>query len=108
MNQPIWVLVNCNSLEEAKNIGDAVLKARLISCYDVFRREVARYFWPPRSGKIEEAKGALLIMETFEDKYQMVKDLATMLHSDKLPFIGFVKIEGVDEKYIDWMRKELK
>ncbi|KKS78584.1 MAG: hypothetical protein UV52_C0034G0001, partial [Parcubacteria group bacterium GW2011_GWD1_42_9] len=57
----IWVLVNCNSLAEAKNIGGACLQARLASCFDIFKRELTQYFWPPRSGKTESARGALLI-----------------------------------------------
>lgn len=106
--QPIWVLVNCNSDKEAKAIGDKLLKARLGSCYDVFPRKVSRYFWPPKSGKLESAKGALLVVDTFESRYKAVFKFVKKVHSDKLPFIGYVRIHGVEPAYKDWMKGELK
>jgi periplasmic divalent cation tolerance protein len=104
----VWVLCNCNSREEAEKIGHAVLDKRLVSCFDVFKRKLAVYFWPPKSGKKEEAKGAMLILETFEEKYSEISSLIKSLHSDKLPFISYIKLEGVSEEYIDWMKGELK
>ena len=104
---PIWVLVNCNNAEEATGIGDKVLEKRLGSCYDIFSRELTKYFWPPKSKKIESAKGALLIIETFEKKYEQLRPFVEKLHSDELPFIGFVRIEGTGDAYKEWIKGEL-
>ncbi len=54
----VWLMVNCNSQEEARRIGDAALAVRQASCFDVFPRALTRYFWPPKSGKIAEAPKA--------------------------------------------------
>jgi len=108
MSQIIWILVNCNSIKEAKRIGKEILKKRLSSCFDIIPRKVASYYWPPKSGKIETTKGATLILETFDEKYNLIKKEVKKLHSDKLPFIGFVEIKGLDEEYINWIRGELK
>ncbi len=105
---PIWVLVNCNSIKEAHKIGDKVLGKRLGSCFDIFERNLTTYFWPPRSGKLEEAKGSLLIIETLEEKYLSIKKEIEKLHSDKLPFIGYITIQGTDQKYQDWIKEELR
>ena len=64
MKKIIWVLVNCNSVKKADYIGKALLKKRLASCYDIFLRLKAAYFWPPKSGRIETSKGAVLAVET--------------------------------------------
>ena len=108
MNQVIWVLVNCNSVKEAEKIGQKVLKMRYCSCFDIIPRYLACYFWPPKSGKIETTKGTILTLETFGEKYNLIKKEVKKLHSDKLPFIGFIEIKGLDEKYIKWMRGELR
>lgn len=105
---PIWALVNCNNSEEAKNIGKAMLEQRLGVCFDIIPRELTTYFWPPKSGKLEEAKGSLLIIETLEEKYLSIKKKIEELHSDKLPFIGYITIRGTDQKYQDWIKEELK
>ncbi|MFQ5531501.1 MAG: divalent cation tolerance protein CutA [Candidatus Nanoarchaeia archaeon] len=107
-NTIIWILVNCNSLDEAKNIGNSILKKRLASCFDVFSRELAKYFWPPKSDKFEESKGALLILETIEEKYEDIVKSVEEVHSDEEPFIGFVEIKGIRQSYLGWMNGELR
>ena len=104
----IWVLVNCNTIKEAQTIGKAVLNKRLASCFDIFRREQATYFWPPKSGKTESAKGALLVLETFQEKYDQASKLVKSLHSDKLPFVGYIPIQGVGDSYLKWIKREIK
>lgn len=108
MYQTIWVLVNCNSTKEAEKIGRKILKMRYCSCFDIIPRYLAVYFWPPRSGKIEKAKGAILILETFREKYNLKKKEVKKLHTDKLPFIGFLEIKGLDREYVKWVRGELR
>ena len=108
MESCIWILVNCPSIKEAKTIGEAILDQRLIACYDIYKRELSRYFWPPQSNKKEQAGGALLILETLKANYQKVSRKITKLHSDKLPFIGYLDIQGVSSKFTHWIKGELK
>ncbi|MBI4136226.1 MAG: divalent-cation tolerance protein CutA [Candidatus Vogelbacteria bacterium] len=108
MEQHIWVLVNCNSSEEAEKIGRAILETRLGVCFDIFSRELSAYFWPAKSGRIETTKGALLIIETFKNHYASLKDRVKKMHSDELPFIAYLNIEGADEEFQAWMKGELE
>lgn len=108
MNQIIWILVNCNSLKEAKLIGREILKKRICSCFDIIPRHLASYYWPPKSGKIETSKGATLILETLKGKYNPAIKEIKKLHSDKLPFIGFIEIKGISKDYFNWMKGELR
>jgi uncharacterized protein involved in tolerance to divalent cations len=108
MNEAIWVLVNCNSKKEAEEIGRKILRKRYCSCFDIIPRYLAVYFWPPKSGKIEKSKGAILTLETFRGKYNSIKKEVKKLHSDKFPFIGFLEIRGLDKEYIKWVEGELR
>lgn len=107
-NKIILILINCNTKQEALKIGNAILEKRLASCFDIYKRELARYFWPPKRNSIEESKGALLIIETFEELYEKILVEAEKLHSDKQPFIGFIKIEGIKKNYFNWMKGEIR
>jgi uncharacterized protein involved in tolerance to divalent cations len=104
----IWVLVNCNTVKEAKAIGLKALKQRLSSCYDIFPRLITQYYWPPKSGKIDSAKGCLLVLETFPKYFKKLETLIKKNHSDKLPFIGSVDINSVSPQFTKWMKGELK
>lgn len=108
MAKVIWILVNCNSVKEAEIIGKIILKKRLVSCFDIIPRHLAIYFWPPKSGKIETSKGATLVLETFKEKYKFVAKEVKKIHSDKLPFIGFIEIKSVAKDYINWIKGEVK
>ena len=103
---PIWVLVNCNSDDEGKKIGKEILRMRLAGCFDIFPRKLAQYFWPPKSGKTKMATGCLLIIETMANKYKALFKVVKRLHSDELPFIGYIEIKGVSKKYSSWIENE--
>src|SRR3989338_7573678 len=103
----LWVLVNCNTVREADAIGKNILHKRLASCFDIFPRLATRYFWPPKSGKIETAKGCLLVLETLPRYFKKIEEEVNGMHSDTLPFIGSVEIGNVSQKYVQWMGSEL-
>jgi periplasmic divalent cation tolerance protein len=104
----LWILINCNSLSEAKKIGQIVLKKRLIACFDIFKRELSMYFWPASTNKIESAKGSLLILETLPGYFKKVEKEVKKIHSDKLPFIGSIDINNLDPRFMEWIKGELK
>jgi periplasmic divalent cation tolerance protein len=104
----IWILVNCNNNKEADKIGKQALKQRIADCYDIFPRLKSVYFWPPKSGRLETAKGALLVLETLPRYFKKTEKLVKKLHSDRLPFIGSIEINNVHPDFVKWMKGELK
>jgi len=105
---PIWVLCNCNSEEEAEKIGNELVDTRAVACFDVLEREVSGYFWPPKANKKEKVEdGGLLVLTTFEEKYAGVVESIRKIHSDKVPFISYIKLEGLNPDYLDWMKSEI-
>ena len=104
----LWVLVNCATVAEAKTIGQRALKERLAACFDIFPRRAAAYFWPPRTGKIETARGCLLVLETLPKHFRALATLVKKLHRDQLPFIGSLEIGNVSANYHRWLRGELR
>ena len=85
-----------------------MLKKRLIACFDIFPRALAMYFWPAKANKIEQDKGALLVLETLPKYFNRVAKAVKQLHGDQLPFIGSMTIDNVHTNYLKWMKGELK
>src|SRR5258708_30384092 len=92
-----WVLVNCNTVKEAEKIGSAILRLRLAACFDVIPRLTTRYYWPPKTGRLESGKGAILILETFQRNYKKIATQGKNLHTDKVPFIGQIKSNRINQ-----------
>lgn len=101
-----WVMVMCATNQEAESIGKALLQRRLVACFDIFPRWKAGYFWPPKSGKVETAKGAMLVLDTLPKKLVLVRKEVKKLHSDTLPFIGSFAMT-VEPAYYKWVQAEL-
>lgn len=106
MRTIIWVLVNCNSVIEGKKIGKDILKLRLTGCYDITPRIESAFFWPPHKNKIQKARGCMLILETLPGNVSKLQKAVKKLHSDKLPFIGIMRI-GVEPAYYQWLQSEI-
>lgn len=103
----LWILVSCRSAKEAEAIGNAVLARRAATCFSVFPRTLSRFFWPPRRGRTEEARGALLALETVRRLFDDAADIAREHHRDALPFIGALRLENISGAYRSWMAGEL-
>ena len=101
-----WLIVSCNSTAEASRIGNSLLKKRMAACYDVVPKSSA-FFWPPKKGKISRAKGVFLLASTLPRHLAKAKHLVVSKHSDKIPFIGSMKIEHVNPDYYHWLTREL-
>lgn len=108
MQKIIWVLVNSNSKKEAEKIGKAILKERLCACFGLYKKFGSTYFWPPKSNRLETNKGPLLVLETLPQYYLRVAKRVRQLHSDKVPFIGFIEINGVQKDFYNWLKGEVK
>ena len=104
----IWVYVNSNNLKEAKNIGRMLLKERLAACYSLTAKIENIYFWPPRSGKFEANRGPMVILETLKKHYKKVVKRVKQIHSDQVPFIGYIEMNGVQKDFYKWMEGEVK
>ena len=108
LNKIIWVVVSTSSSREADKIGKEVLRERLCACYGIIPRIKSVYYWPPKSSNLEESKGSLLTLETLPRHYSAISKLVKKLHSDRVPFIGQWKMEGVDKDFYNWLKGEIK
>lgn len=108
MRSVIWVLVSTVNYKQADKIGRAVLKQKLCACYGIYPKLKSVYFWPPKSGRTEKSTGPLLVLETLPEKYGEISKTVKTLHSDTLPFIGKLKLDGIETEFYNWMRKEIK
>lgn len=102
------VLVDCDSVKEADNIGRRILKEQLAAGFDIFSRYKSNFFWPAKSGKIETKRGCLLIFKTLPKYFKELEKLIKEIHSEQLPFIGSIEVDNVSTEFGKWVREELK
>jgi uncharacterized protein involved in tolerance to divalent cations len=65
-------------------------------------------FWPPKTGEIETAHGAVLLVKTLDDKFDVIEKEVESIHSDDVPCIFALPVTKVSKKYLAWLTEEIK
>jgi len=95
-------------MKEAKKIGKHLLNKRLAACINIFPDIQPMFFWPPKSGKIDESHEVVLIAKTTEDLYDSLEKEVTAIHSFDTPCIMAIPTAHVSKKYYDWLMGEIE
>jgi len=107
MTDMILIYVPCNSLEEARMIGEQVMKMKIAPCYNIIPQIESAAFWPPNTREIEKVNASVLILKTIEEKFEIAEKEISKLHSDKNPCIFSIHVNQVSQKYYDWLKSEI-
>ncbi|TFF98475.1 MAG: divalent-cation tolerance protein CutA [Promethearchaeota archaeon] len=93
-------LVTAPSIEEARKIGNYLVKNRIAACTNIVNNIESIYRW---KAKIQNDKEILLIIKTTEDRSNELIDTIERIHSYDTPeCIGFKILKG-SEKYLKWL-----
>ena len=104
----ILVYVTCENIVQAKKIGRHLMDKRLCACINIFSNIKSFSLWPPKTGKIEKAKEAVLIIKTLKDKFSIIEKEIYRIHTYKNPCIMALPIIQVSKKYYSWLKGEIK
>ena len=107
MTDMLLVYITCNSLDQAKSIGKKLMDEKLCACVNIFPDMQPMFFWPPKSGIIDEGKEVVLIAKTIETKYQALEDMVNKIHSYDLACIFAIPVKHVSKKYYEWLVGEI-
>jgi periplasmic divalent cation tolerance protein len=91
------------SLEEAKQVGQALVAARLAACVNMFPGMISLYEW---EGAREEANEVAMIVKTRGALIQQVLAEVTRLHPYEVPALLVLPTEGGSADYCDWILRE--
>lgn len=90
--------------EEARNIGDRLLKERLAACINIFPIK-SSYWWHDR---IQSSQEFAMIAKTKEENFEKVKDVVRSMHTYETPAIIAFRIDSGDKDYLEWINKEVQ
>src|SRR4030042_2247264 len=104
MSKLLLVYITCGSLGQAQKSGRDLLKKRLAACINIFPHMQSMFFWPPKSGKIDESHEVVLIAKTIESKYKALEKEVHQIHSSDIPCVMAIPVKYVAKKYFNWLR----
>ena len=102
MENFIFVYITCSLKKEAKKVARHLIDEHLIVCGNIFPIE-SFYRW---DGKVKHGKEYVLLGKTKEENYEKIVNEVEKIHSYTTPCVIKIPV-SVNEKYGDWMKKEL-
>lgn len=107
MTDMLLVYITCDSVNQAKSIAKHLMDKKLCACVNIFPEMQPMFFWPPKSGKIDESKEVVLIAKTIESKYKKLESEVAEVHSYDVPCIFAIPVKHVAESYYEWLVGEM-
>jgi len=98
------VYVTAGSLEEAKDIGRALVTARLAACANIIPHMHSIYEW---EGKLQEDTEAILIAKTTESLVGPVVEKVKALHSYTCPCVVSLPVSDGNREFLDWVAAQV-
>ena len=99
----VLILTTADKKTTAVKIGKALLKKRLIACYNLFPMKSA-YWW---KGKIVKTQEFLLILKTLKKNFRAIEKYIKQNSSYETPEVVAIKSENVSTPYLDWIKSEI-
>ena len=99
------VLTTAPNEDQAGELADAIVRAKLAACVQVLPPMTSFYWW---GDDMQKEKEHLLLIKTLPEKYDDLESFIRDNHSYEVPEIVALDSERVSEAYLAWMKNYLE
>jgi periplasmic divalent cation tolerance protein len=100
----VFIYTTCRDVEQAKDLGRRIMKARVAACVDVWPIE-SLYFW---ENELKEDHGAVLMVKTNEPKVAEIENFLTKNLTATVPIIATLDTHRLNREGKEWMTTVIK
>jgi periplasmic divalent cation tolerance protein len=99
------VLTTCGSVEEARQIAQALVERRLAACVNIVPQVESLYRW---KGEVETSSECLLVIKTAEAAFERLRSALSELHSYEVPECIELAITDGSAAYLNWIGEAVR
>lgn len=96
------VLVTAPDMKVARKVAKAALTARLAACANLLPGLESHYWW---QGKLEQSAEILILFKTTAARLAALEKCVLKNHPYDTPEFVVMKIDGGNERYLEWLAK---
>ncbi len=104
-SEPIVVLMTAANREEANQIAELLVSARLAACVQILPEIESVYRW---QGEVKREQEILLLAKATRARFDEIESKVRALHSYETPEILAVAVVDVSEPYREWLLSTVK
>ena len=105
MQEYIVILITTNSSVSAKEIGESLVRRKLVACVNIIPKTRSIFRWKE---KIEKTDEVLLILKTKRKLFDKIVRQVKEMHPYEVPEIIGLPIICGNRKYLGWIEKEVE
>jgi len=98
------VITTCPSMNEAEQLAEKLVAARLAACVNIVPGVVSLYEW---QGRMERAQEFILLIKSRTELFAELEKLVQASHSYELPELVAVPIDEGSSAYLNWIDAQL-
>lgn len=103
--QACFVYMTAGSLEEAREIGRALVEARLSACINIIDSMQSLYWW---EDQVREDREVVFIAKTVSRLVPGLVELVKSRHSYECPCVVSLPITGGNQDFLDWIIQQTR
>ena len=101
----IIVITTTPTINEAEELAEKVVEARLAACVQILPQMTSVYIW---EGKLQREGEHLLLIKSLPEIFDELSEFITANHSYNVPEIVAIDAERVSEPYLSWIKETLR
>ena len=94
------VLTTESTLDEANNLGRALVEERLVACATLLPVVQSIYYL---EDQLQSAPETMVVLKTSEDKLEALESRLRELHTYRVPEFLVLPVEYGSQSYLEWM-----
>jgi periplasmic divalent cation tolerance protein len=98
-------LVTAPDMKTARRLARSALAARLIACANLVPKVESHYWW---RGKIERGSEMLMVLKTTTRQLSALEELVLAEHPYDTPEFVVIRLEGGNNRYLDWLAEAVR
>ena len=99
----VTVYITAKDLEEARKIGETLIRERLLGCVNIIPKIESIYWW---KGNVEKENEAVIIGKTRKSLINKTIARIKEIHSYDVPCVTILPIISGNNDYFEWLEKE--
>lgn len=90
------------SLDEARKISRYLVQERYVACAQIIPWIESVYMW---NNQLETTQESKVVLKSLLKNYEKIKEIIKENCKYEVPEITFVKIDGGNQEYLDWLQE---